>query len=180
VANHAPRRRTVFKGDAPGIETIAFSPDGRMLAAGQRNGHIRLWTLGRLWSSNTAVLTGHSGAITSLAFATDGRSLATGGQDQTVRLWDLTAKPRANALLNGATHTIRQVSFASEGTVVTGVSASWEVFTWDAATGTRLHEWSIPHDLICSMAMTWDGRYLAAGLTSGRIHIYRVGARRTH
>ncbi|OAI45884.1 hypothetical protein AYO44_02495 [Planctomycetaceae bacterium SCGC AG-212-F19] len=179
VANPNPRRRTVLKGDAPGIAMLAMSPDGRALAAGQRNGKIRLWSLGRFWSSTTAVLAGHTGAITSLAFAPDGRSLATGGQDQTVRVWDLRGKPRARTVLKGLSDTVRLVSFVSAGKAVSAISAGWQVMKWDAVTGTRLNERSIPHDMICSMAMTWDGRYLAAGLTSGRIHIYRLGAKRT-
>lgn len=179
VGNHDPRRRTVLKGDAPGIATIAFAPDGRSLAAGQRNGHVRLWSPGR-WSNNAVVLPGHTSGVTSLAYAPDGRSLVTGSQDQTVRVWDLSGKPRLRTSLTGQTSTIRLVSFADDGKAVSAVSAGWHISTWDATTGTMLHEWTIPRDLICSLAITWDGRYLAAGLTSGRINIFRLGQKRTH
>jgi serine/threonine-protein kinase len=180
VGTHDPRRRSALKGDAPGVAALAYAPDGRSLAVGQRNGLVRLWTLGRIWSPAATVLSGHTSGITSIAYAPDSRALVTGSADQTVRIWDLAGKPHARATLTGATHTIRLVSFTAEGKEVSAISASWQALHWEAGSGTMLPGWTLPRDLICSLAITHDGRYLAAGLTSGRINIYRLGAKRPH
>jgi RNA polymerase sigma factor (sigma-70 family) len=87
--------RTLDKAGGP----LAFSPDGKMLAAG----------LG-LWQVSTGKLIGQlpeaQGGILSVAFSPDGKALASGGCDTTVLLWDVPrwqlsespAQPRTNTL----------------------------------------------------------------------------------
>jgi WD40 repeat protein len=86
---------------------LAFSPDGRLLAAAVRDqqhdlGGVVVWELA---SSQVRVdFTGHRGAIFDLAFSPDSRVLATGGADTTILLWDLhgpgaaTGKPQEKDL----------------------------------------------------------------------------------
>lgn len=67
------------------VFSIAFSPDGNLLASSHLDGTVKLWdiTERRLAQS----LYGHSGAVTSIAFSPDGRMLASGSRDGTVLLW---------------------------------------------------------------------------------------------
>lgn len=78
----------------------AFSPDGRLLAAGggstdrdadesKANCVVRVWDLPS--GAVVAELQGHTGLIRDLAFWPDTRRLLTAGWDNTVRAWDLTA-----------------------------------------------------------------------------------------
>jgi WD40 repeat protein len=69
------------------VRGIAFSPDGKTLAAGHG-------TTVRLWEVHTGqtrgVFSGHQGAIAACAFAPDGRSVATASADTTILIWDVT------------------------------------------------------------------------------------------
>ncbi len=69
------------------IRSAAFSPDLKQIAAGFKDGTIRIWAVesGR----DMQLLTGHNGPVTSLAFGSDrtGGLLASGSSDTTVRLW---------------------------------------------------------------------------------------------
>jgi WD40 repeat protein len=66
--------------------TATFSPDGKHLLAGQRDGTLRVWDV-----KTGEVLVDfptQQGPVTGLAFSADGETLATGSKDTTVLLWD--------------------------------------------------------------------------------------------
>jgi WD40 repeat protein len=76
---------------------VAFSPDGRLLAAAGLAGTIHLWDT---WTGKEAGrFTGHRGWMSSLAFAPDGKALASGGADSTVLIWDVAGLPAAEGKL---------------------------------------------------------------------------------
>ena len=64
---------------------LAWSPDGRTLAVGDRN--IQLWEVATLKVRRE--FTGHEGQIRALAFSPDGRLLGSGSADTTVLIWDV-------------------------------------------------------------------------------------------
>lgn len=66
--------------------TLAWAPDGQMLATGGEDGFVRLWQRD---GQMVAALPGHKRAVLSVAFSPVGRLLATGGGDHSVRLWNL-------------------------------------------------------------------------------------------
>jgi WD40 repeat protein len=67
------------------LTALAFSPDARLIAAGQADGSIALVDVASL--RTISILTGHKGAVTALAFSADGMVLASAGEDGTVRFW---------------------------------------------------------------------------------------------
>jgi WD40 repeat protein len=76
-------------GPADNVQSVAFSPDGRILAAGSDK--VWLWNLAepghpaRLGEP----LPGPADGVESVAFSPDGKILAAGGPDGTVQLWNL-------------------------------------------------------------------------------------------
>jgi WD40 repeat protein len=58
----------------PGIDSIAFSPDGKTLATGGYDYEIALWELGT--GKERKTLEGHKEDILSVAFSPDGKTLA--------------------------------------------------------------------------------------------------------
>jgi WD40 repeat protein len=75
-----------FRHNAP-VTCVAFSPDSRLLACGDKEGIIKLWAASK--GQEVRTFREHTGAVNSLAFAPDGHSLVSGGSDRTVRIWPL-------------------------------------------------------------------------------------------
>jgi len=72
-------------GKADGAESLAFSPDGQLLAAGSNQGPIALWDVKN--DQLLGELTGHTQGVLALAFAPDGRTLVSSSEDSSLRLW---------------------------------------------------------------------------------------------
>jgi Flp pilus assembly protein TadD len=87
--------RNCLKGHTGDIESIAFHPDGKILASTNRDGSISLWDLAT--GQERMVLTGHSGGANFVAFSSDGATMASGGDDGVVKLWQGPVSQEARA-----------------------------------------------------------------------------------
>jgi WD40 repeat protein len=72
---------------------LAFSPDGKVLACGQKVGGANKVGMIRVLrvsdGKELALWKGHDGVMFNLAFSPDGKVLASASLDKTVKLWDL-------------------------------------------------------------------------------------------
>ena len=70
-----------------GAVTVAFSPDGKLLASSSFDSTARLWEIPS--GESKAVLRGHLMGVPGVAFAPDGKTVVTGGHDQKMKFWSL-------------------------------------------------------------------------------------------
>lgn len=72
------------------VMAVAFSPDGKHLAAGSRDRTVRIWNLNPMFLlrvKESKKLDASQGGIRAIAWSPDGNYLAAGGHEQIIRLW---------------------------------------------------------------------------------------------
>jgi WD40 repeat protein len=112
------------------VTSIAFSPDGRTLAAGSVDQTIKLWDPGS--GRGLRSLKGHTGAVNGLAFSPDGTRLASASTDRTIKLWDVASSDEVGSI-RGHTAGVNSVAFSPDGTRLASAGGD-QVKIW-ASTG---------------------------------------------
>lgn len=133
VDNAHLRLRAANTGDA---KAIAFSPDGKCLAAGYADKSVRLWDLST--GNQLYMMEGHDGFVGAIAYSPNGKRVATGSADKTVRIWDV-AEGRQVLKLEGHRRRVDAVAFSPNGKILASAANDGMIRIWDATTGTAIH-----------------------------------------
>ncbi len=163
--------KSVFAQQMAQILSVAFSPDGRMLATGDANGEIRLWQVAD--SKLLLICKGHTGWVHSVVFSPDGRMLGSGSSDQTVRCWDAT-DGRCLKTLTGHNQRVHSVAFSPDGTILCSGSSDCTLRLWDVNSGTEIKILSGHVGYIWSVAFSPDGMMLASGSDDQTVKLWDV------
>ena len=145
-----------------GSSSIAFSPDGQLLAGGGRYSTlVNLWYKGRTLK---AELAGHTAGITSVAFSHDSRFLVSGSNDHTVRLWDVNSEAEI-ATFRGHSDVVFSVAFNPDASLVASGGKDKKIVLWDVATGESRTINTEHTGGIKSLVFSRDGNIIISGGT---------------
>ena len=169
----SPHLIATLEGHTEGVASVAFSPDGTLLASGSWNDTVKLWDV----STERQIATLPSKQPTLVAFSPDGKTLAVGTRYfyNTVELWDVATQERIATLGHRAV-VFYTVSFSPDGkTLAVG---TWDntVELWDVATQERIA--TLGHEAVVNaVSFSPDGTLLASGSRDNTVKLWDVANR---
>jgi WD40 repeat protein len=150
----------ILTGHTDWVDSLAISPDGKILASCSRDKTIRLWSLPD--GNHLKTLTGRTNWVDSLAISPDGKILVSASYDQTIRLWSL---PNGNHLktLTGHTASISSLAISPCGQILVSASYDQTIRLWSLSGGNYLKTLTGHTDWVDSLAISPDGQILVYG-----------------
>jgi WD40 repeat protein len=165
------------KSERLGVSGLAFSPDGKKLAAGSFSGRraLRLWNVSGPFMEEVEMPKADARLV---VFSPDNKTLAY-ASPAAVHLWDVkAAKGRRRLELpsqprSGLAGFVRALTFSPDGGLLAIAGQDRKLILWDTATGKKSRAWQFPEELK-ALAFACDGRHLAVGDGSGSVIILRL------
>jgi WD40 repeat protein len=144
------------------VSTLAWSSDGRSLAAGAENGDIFIFLVDA--GLGDPLILNAKYRINALAWTQDGRTLASASGGDAIILWDVTTGAQIQTL-KSEQGSLKQMIFSPDGRYLAGGFYSFSskaLVIWDAATGEQV---GLLEDAFYNMDMAFspDNRHLAVG-----------------
>ncbi len=152
------------------VFAIAFSPDGALIASGGGDRMVKIWdakTGGLL-----TTISDSKDAVMALVFAPNGTRLAAAGADKIIRVWEMgaarfdqTAVSMGKLLRSSFAHNgaVLALCYSPDSATLYSTGEDRVIKAWDAELLTEKQTFEPQSDWVSAMALSPDGRLLAAG-----------------
>lgn len=162
------RSLATLGGQGGPVSAVAIAADKKLLATGSDDGTVRLWSAPD--GAAKATLRGGEGGIRAMAFNADGTVLYVGDAQGNLLSVDPVAG-KALGKIKAHDKGVASIQVAPSGTFVT-TGADGKVKLWAAGQSKPMREIARPEAGLSDAALTPDGRYLLAGGSDGRTHVW--------
>jgi len=170
---------STLEGHNSGITSLAFSPDGSILAGGSFDRSIYLWSVKK--AQPIVKLKEHSGQVTSIAFSPNGKYFASASLDSTVKIWAISKGKSTLTLKSPIPSSVMSLAFSDgnkvlasgqeDGTVVIWITKTFNTDENEMVQYITLH---VQHAAIRALDFSRTSKYLASGSSSGQGIIYNI------
>jgi WD40 repeat protein len=163
-----------LRGPCSFVESLAFSHDGRLVAAAGDGRETVVWNVRT--RRRVAVLGPAPKANIGVAFSADDRLVGTAGEDGGIRLYDVRSSRRVATLRHGRS-TLQDLDVSSDGRYVAAAGLGERIFVWNVRTRTLARTIDHGH-LIFAIRFSPDGKRIATGDDKGSVDFWDVATGR--
>jgi WD40 repeat protein len=154
---------------------VAFSPDGKTLAAASFDKTIRLWSTAT--RTQIGLLRGHTDLVNRVIFSPDGKTLASASNDTTVRVWSSTTH-RQLADLSAHSGAVYGVAFSPDGKTLASAGDDGTIRLWNPATHREIGSLKGHEGPVFGIAFSPDGKTLASASDDNTVRLWKAATQR--
>jgi WD40 repeat protein len=170
-----------LKEHTDAVYDVAFFPDGRQLVSAAGDRTIKLWNLQT--GKRLLTVTDSLDSVYAVAVHPSGERISAAGADRMIRTWALnrtataSASPSATLLTSAFAHgdAVLGLAYAPDGSALVSAGADRVIKVWDAATLREKQLFEPQPDWVLGLALSADGKWLAAGRYDGTVGLYELG-----
>jgi WD40 repeat protein/serine/threonine protein kinase len=154
------------------VTAVAWSPDGRMLATGDRSGIVRVCGPAAAEERAARTVATLGGCVWSVAFSPDGRRIASSSADGLVTLHDVTSGALTRTLPVPRESAVYAVAFSPDGNRLATASRDRTARLWDVASGREVAVLRGHEGTVYGVAISADGETMVTGGHDGTVRVW--------
>jgi len=197
------RQLRTFKGHSWHVNSVAFSPDGKLVLSGSEDNTLKLWEVAT--GRELRTFKGHFAWVSSVAFSPDGKlalsgSALSGFEDNTLKLWEVATGRELRtvylsgnkvfgylnnffnwiknyfriSLFKGHSDRVYSVAFSPDGKLGLSGSEDNTLKLWEIATGRELRTFKGHSASVYSVAFSPDGKLALSSSGDGSTRLWSI------
>jgi WD40 repeat protein len=169
-----------LKEHSDAVYAVAFMPGGRQIVSGAGDRTLKVWDIST--GKRVFTMTDALDSLYAIAVHPSGSQIAAAGADRMIRTWSWNADPSSPGGNTGSlvastfahADAVLRLTYSPDGATLVSAGADRVIKVWEAQTLRERQRLEVQPDWIMGLALSADGKWLAAGRYDGTLGLYAL------